>query len=190
MGESRTWLPTLPAEVLSLGAIESVFTFVMSKKFTREDKHRDEIIQMEEGSRTRSHRWDESALQGVDVEHKVPAMHLDWIHVRKDKMLISGMCRVLREKLVGRASVALPRPRAITGPVLDRHQRGIIHQRGLIRVMIHRSDQWSGASEQRECKIVGTHPGPSCNDRVYTCTYKLDFETDSRDSNLWAFPGE
>lgn len=77
MGESRTWLPTLPAGVLSLGAIESVFTFIMSKKFTSEDKRRDEIIQMEEGSRTHSHRWDESALQGVDVVSKVSVVHLD-----------------------------------------------------------------------------------------------------------------
>lgn len=70
-GESRTWLPTPPAEVLRLGAIESVSAFIMSKKFTSEDKRRDEIIQMEEGSGTHSHRWDESALQGVDVVPKV-----------------------------------------------------------------------------------------------------------------------
>lgn len=111
----------------------------MSKKFTREDKRRDEIIQMEEGSRTHSHRWDESALQGVDVVPKVPFIHLDWIHVRYDKMLISGMCRVLREKLVGRVSVDLPRPRATKGPVLGQHQKDIIHRRGLIRIMIRQN---------------------------------------------------
>lgn len=47
------------------------------------------------------------------------------------------------------------------------------------RVMIQ-SDQLSGASEQRGCKVVGWGtPRASCNNRVYTCTYRLDFKTDS-----------
>lgn len=67
MDESRPWLPALSSEVLSLDAIRLVFSFLMSKKVPRGDKHRDEIVQMEEGSRTRSHRWDASALEGVPL---------------------------------------------------------------------------------------------------------------------------
>lgn len=67
MDESRPWLPAFSSEVLSLDPIRLVFSSVMSKKVPRGDKHRDEIVQMEEGSRTRSQRWDASALEGVPL---------------------------------------------------------------------------------------------------------------------------
>lgn len=60
-------LPALSSEILSFDSIRFAFTIVMSKKVPRGDKHRDEIVQMEEGSRAHSHRWDASALEGVHL---------------------------------------------------------------------------------------------------------------------------
>lgn len=80
MDESRPWLPALSSEILSLDPIRLVFSFVMSKKVPRGNKHRDEIVQMEEGSRTHSHRWDASALEGV------PLVRIPFCYTRVDRV--------------------------------------------------------------------------------------------------------
>lgn len=67
MDESRPWLPALSSEYFNLDPIRFVLTSIMSKRFPRGSKHRDEIVQMEEGARTRSQRWDASALEGVHL---------------------------------------------------------------------------------------------------------------------------
>lgn len=63
MDESRAWLSALLSEVFSSDSIQAICTSIMSKKFPRTDKHRDEIVQMEEG-RTRNQQQDVGSLEG------------------------------------------------------------------------------------------------------------------------------
>lgn len=63
MDESGTWLPALSSEIFSSALIQAICTSIMSKKFPRTDKHRDEIVQMEEGG-FRSQQQDVGSLEG------------------------------------------------------------------------------------------------------------------------------
>lgn len=76
MEESRTWVPNRLFDTINFEAIHFVLISIMSKKFPPDDRHRDEIIRMEEGGSTRSHRWDASALEGVTMVGILPWISL------------------------------------------------------------------------------------------------------------------
>lgn len=129
MGESRTWLPNISFNIFDLEAIHFVCISIMSKKVP-DDKHRDEIIRMEEGSSTRSHRWDASALEGVSLVGAHSWMSLMALFFACRCILTHSASRAILGKVDDNHElVAPPRHLAIKGPVRVQPLRGIIRRR-------------------------------------------------------------